>query len=91
MAAACQSVPFTLAGEQPGFTCVCMHARTYTNIHTHIKLLIMRCVLLISLHELVKHNENGLIFKDSQELAEQLRVRLLNVITAKMCFQGLLC
>ncbi|XP_029912922.1 chitobiosyldiphosphodolichol beta-mannosyltransferase isoform X1 [Myripristis murdjan] len=28
------------------------------------------------LHELVKHEENGLIFKDPQELAEQLRVLL---------------
>ncbi|KFP75320.1 Chitobiosyldiphosphodolichol beta-mannosyltransferase, partial [Acanthisitta chloris] len=26
------------------------------------------------LHELVKHNENGLIFKDSKELAEQLKM-----------------
>lgn len=30
---------------------------------------------LHSLYELVKHEENGLIFRDSQELAEQLRVR----------------
>lgn len=28
-----------------------------------------------SLHELVKHNENGLIFRDSHELAEQLKVK----------------
>ncbi|POI23987.1 hypothetical protein CIB84_012265 [Bambusicola thoracicus] len=27
------------------------------------------------LHELVKHNENGLIFRDSDELAEQLKVK----------------
>lgn len=31
---------------------------------------------LFSLHELVKHEENGLIFRDSQELAEQLKVRM---------------
>ncbi|NWI63217.1 ALG1 mannosyltransferase, partial [Todus mexicanus] len=29
------------------------------------------------LHELVKHNENGLIFKDSSELAEQLKMLFL--------------
>lgn len=28
-----------------------------------------------SLHELVKHNENGLIFRDSDELAAQLKVK----------------
>ncbi len=32
---------------------------------------------LVSLHELVKHEENGLIFKDSKELSEQLKVRHL--------------
>ena len=31
---------------------------------------------LHSLHELVKHNENGLIFRDSNELAEQLKVKV---------------
>lgn len=31
---------------------------------------------LFSIHELVKHEENGLIFRDSQELAEQLKVRM---------------
>ncbi|NWY73721.1 ALG1 mannosyltransferase, partial [Erithacus rubecula] len=33
------------------------------------------------LHELVKHNENGLIFRDSQELAEQLKMLFLDFPT----------
>ncbi|NWI98341.1 ALG1 mannosyltransferase, partial [Crypturellus undulatus] len=33
------------------------------------------------LHELVKHNENGLIFRDSNELAEQLKMLLLDFPT----------
>lgn len=34
-----------------------------------------------SLHELVKHNENGLIFRDSDELAEQLKMLFLGFPT----------
>ncbi|KAL2298723.1 hypothetical protein Nmel_014314 [Mimus melanotis] len=33
------------------------------------------------LHELVKHNENGLIFRDSQELAKQLKMLFLDFPT----------
>ncbi|XP_014814314.1 PREDICTED: chitobiosyldiphosphodolichol beta-mannosyltransferase-like [Calidris pugnax] len=33
------------------------------------------------LHELVKHDENGLIFRDSSELAEQLKMLLLGFPT----------
>ncbi|NXD31889.1 ALG1 mannosyltransferase, partial [Spelaeornis formosus] len=33
------------------------------------------------LHELVRHNENGLIFRDSQELAEQLKMLFLDFPT----------
>ncbi|XP_010215548.1 PREDICTED: chitobiosyldiphosphodolichol beta-mannosyltransferase-like [Tinamus guttatus] len=33
------------------------------------------------LHELVKHNENGLIFRDSNELAEQLKMLFLDFPT----------
>ncbi|KFP49102.1 Chitobiosyldiphosphodolichol beta-mannosyltransferase, partial [Cathartes aura] len=33
------------------------------------------------LHELVKHNENGLIFRDSNELAEQLKMLFLGFPT----------
>lgn len=33
----------------------------------------------------MKHDENGLIFRDSRELAEQLRVRMSNAITAQVC------
>ncbi|XP_032303619.1 chitobiosyldiphosphodolichol beta-mannosyltransferase isoform X2 [Coturnix japonica] len=33
------------------------------------------------LHELVKHNENGLIFRDSDELAEQLKILFLGFPT----------
>lgn len=32
------------------------------------------CVSLCSLHELVKHEENGLVFEDSEELVAQLQV-----------------
>lgn len=32
---------------------------------------------LVSLDELVKHEENGLIFKDSSELSQQLKARHL--------------
>ncbi|XP_043379473.1 chitobiosyldiphosphodolichol beta-mannosyltransferase isoform X2 [Chelonia mydas] len=35
------------------------------------------------LHELVKHDENGLIFRDSNELAEQLKMLLLEFPTAE--------
>ncbi|NWH36632.1 ALG1 mannosyltransferase, partial [Chloropsis hardwickii] len=35
------------------------------------------------LHELVKHNENGLIFRDSQELAKQLKMLFLDFPTLK--------
>lgn len=33
-----------------------------------------RCRSLYSLHELVKHEENGLVFEDSEELAVQLQM-----------------
>ncbi|NWU45827.1 ALG1 mannosyltransferase, partial [Hylia prasina] len=33
------------------------------------------------LHELVKHNENGLVFRDSKELAEQLKMLFLDFPT----------
>jgi len=32
-------------------------------------------LFLVSLHELVKNEENGLIFKDSNELSQQLKAR----------------
>uniref|UniRef100_A0A669PNA4 Chitobiosyldiphosphodolichol beta-mannosyltransferase n=1 Tax=Phasianus colchicus TaxID=9054 RepID=A0A669PNA4_PHACC len=35
------------------------------------------------LHELVKHNENGLIFRDSDELAEQLKMLFLEFPTVE--------
>lgn len=31
-------------------------------------------LVLCSLHELVRHGENGLVFKDAEELAAQLQV-----------------
>ncbi|OXB70977.1 UNVERIFIED_CONTAM: hypothetical protein H355_010452 [Colinus virginianus] len=45
------------------------------------------------LHELVKHNENGLIFRDSNELAEQLKqipVSVTAVLRILKVFEGLI-
>lgn len=55
--------------------------RTHTkHAHADLRKPVISCVFyLLSLHELVKHEENGLIFRDSQELAEQLRVRMLYI------------
>ncbi|NWS17131.1 ALG1 mannosyltransferase, partial [Pachyramphus minor] len=41
------------------------------------------------LHELVKHNENGLIFRDSSELAEQLKMLFLEFPAQKGKLQSL--
>lgn len=43
---------------------------------------------LHSLYELVKHEENGLIFRDSQELAEQLRVRTRHTDVLELGFHS---
>lgn len=59
-----------------------LHTPNTPNTRTHADLgkPLISCVFyLLSLHELVKHEENGLIFRDSQELAEQLRVRMLYI------------
>lgn len=37
-------------------------------------------LLLSSLHELVKHGENGLVFEDAEELASQLQVMCLPML-----------
>lgn len=39
-----------------------------------------------SLHELVKHEENGLVFHDSLELAQQLKVCFMNLAPSVTVF-----
>lgn len=37
-----------------------------------------------SLHELVKHEENGLIFHNEQELSQQLQVNIESAVVIKV-------
>lgn len=48
------------------------------------------CRSLYSLHELVKHEENGLVFEDSEELAVQLQVALSAPLGGSQAFGDLL-
>ena len=56
-----------------------MHKGNPPPTHTHTSDLIL-FVSCFSLHELLRHNHNGLVFNDHTELAEQLLVRLDTII-----------
>lgn len=65
--------------QRPWFGPFGCHCATLEMSHSLLfASVLLLCLFFHSLHELVKHNENGLIFRDSKELAEQLKVKALS-------------